>query len=916
MSTEHGQFDPMHDPVSVPVVKHFYTPGCLPRWRYPRRIQSKQLATVCQLTRSVLAVCVWAVLVGCQGIFLPRIDPNGSRVFLPFPSTTAVQVPRLHSTPTQPGILPNSAFPEPAAPPPCIDADGEGGICNMFKNKLVGHIAKKHSPGACGELQLTPMKVVAPVGGEVVLLAGICGKDGYLVKREPLEWMLSPDSVGTFIEVGDDARSQVIRALRYDPKVEKLDVDFARGRTSNRETLITRGTPGKADDIKLLEGQTWLSISSPSEGVSRVTALAPDSDIWDQRRQTATIYWVDAQWEFPQPQSLNSGGAATLVTRVTKAENLKPATGWDVVYTIVDPTVAQFAPPGDMGSGRVQISGNAAIVKVDENSQATIQLTAPPGTRGTTAVVIEVFRPAEPSDNLPRLLLGRGQTFVTFSSPSLVINAQGPPTGVTGEPLVYSVSLANAGNLDAENVVLDFLVPAGMALVQAPSLQPARTTPDVLRWDQGVLAAGRQIDITLVLSAQQTGDYELRFAAQGTSSAVQGAPPLTAQTSVATRVVQPTVNIRFQPANGVAQAEAGGRIDYEIEVTNTGRQAITDTQLAIETSPGLVHLETGNTKVDQSLGLIQPGETRKLGISFLVQQEGQHTAAIRVKSGEAIIGEQKSAILGIPPAPKVPGIAVAVSFPESVTVGNTARAEITLRNTGQTTLTALRVAINSDPALRPKRVNSENLSRVRFDGQSLVWSPQDLMRGTSGDSIIQIFVDYEAVAPATQANIVAQATCTQQVQDEARAVTRIVGGNVPPSSTGPQVPRSGQLDISLVDFDDPTTIRTPIRYGLRITNGQNQPDRNIRIQLKIPQGLELQGITETLTGKQINFRRDGDILEFVETIKFLRDTDSVDYTVIIVGLVPNLYEIGAAVASDGQPSWKTTSQSTTINARQ
>lgn len=65
------------------------------------------------------------------------------------------------------------------------------------------------------------MRVVAPVGGEVVLLAGICGEDGYFVKREPLEWMLSPDSVGTFIEVGDDNTSRLINTLRSNPKSKK-----------------------------------------------------------------------------------------------------------------------------------------------------------------------------------------------------------------------------------------------------------------------------------------------------------------------------------------------------------------------------------------------------------------------------------------------------------------------------------------------------------------------------------------------------------------------------------------------------------------------------------------------------------------------------------------------------------------------
>ncbi len=75
--------------------------------------------------------------------------------------------------------------------------------------------------------------------------------------------MLAPGSVGQFIEVGDDAKGKLCSSFRSGPKVEKLGVDFARGRTSNKATLLTKGTPGCDDDLEVAEGQTWLSVSSP-----------------------------------------------------------------------------------------------------------------------------------------------------------------------------------------------------------------------------------------------------------------------------------------------------------------------------------------------------------------------------------------------------------------------------------------------------------------------------------------------------------------------------------------------------------------------------------------------------------------------------------------------------------------------------
>ena len=120
--------------------------------------------------------------------------------------------------------------------------------------------------------------------------------------NERLEWMLSPDSAGNFIQVGDDDPGLVHKLAGSRVRPEKKDPSYAIGVTSTKKMLITRGNNDPRDDVHLEKGQTWLSISSPSEGTSHVTVLAPDSECWDQRKATATIYWVDARWQFPAPQ--------------------------------------------------------------------------------------------------------------------------------------------------------------------------------------------------------------------------------------------------------------------------------------------------------------------------------------------------------------------------------------------------------------------------------------------------------------------------------------------------------------------------------------------------------------------------------------------------------------------------------------
>ena len=48
-------------------------------------------------------------------------------------------------------------------------------------------------------LTITPDRVLAPVGSEVVLRAGICVREGHLLANQRVEWTLSDQGVGQFV---------------------------------------------------------------------------------------------------------------------------------------------------------------------------------------------------------------------------------------------------------------------------------------------------------------------------------------------------------------------------------------------------------------------------------------------------------------------------------------------------------------------------------------------------------------------------------------------------------------------------------------------------------------------------------------------------------------------------------------------
>ena len=246
----------------------------------------------------------------CSQVRLPAIDPTGACLFAPKPTTTTFALPccnsdncmclrplkkigdhvhglkdHLHNHVHGLGLKckehhckdPVPAWTEPADPPscneskgflnhkgnePCVPSAACSGECKdgppavllgeQCKTKDCLHLAKK---GKRGCILLTPTKVVAPVGGEVVLLSGICGPDGYLQMNEKLEWMLTPESVGTFVQVGDDEPGIVGKLVGSMDRPRKYDPTYAMGVTSSKRTLITRGNMNPVTMFNLKKGR-------------------------------------------------------------------------------------------------------------------------------------------------------------------------------------------------------------------------------------------------------------------------------------------------------------------------------------------------------------------------------------------------------------------------------------------------------------------------------------------------------------------------------------------------------------------------------------------------------------------------------------------------------------------------------------
>ena len=827
-----------------------------------------------------LIILIALLSTGCSSLNLPAIDPTGQQLFLPQPNTTTL------TSPESCNLFPTPAFQTPPTPPPCVQGFGPGcggpatSSCydpNHFKDR-----------GETGQIMMTPLRVVAPVGGEVVLLAGICGQDGYLVTREPMEWMLSPDSVGQFIEVGDEAKGKLISYDLHDSlhgtnKVEKLAVNFARGKTSAREAMITRGSPSKTDDLIVRRGQTWISLTSPTPGTSYITALAPESKVWDRRRVTATVHWVQGQWQFPSPQNRSDRESATLTTLVTISEGV-PAPNWKVVYRSLQPQVALFANGSETMEARTNADGNA-----------TVELVQNKGAIGTAIVGIEVVTPADSQMNTPELVLGRGQTSVSWVAPRLSLYADGPPEAGVGQTLLYNFRLVNSGQLPATAVQARLTVPTGMRFLDA-SLQPANFTPSGASWDIGVLQPGQEVVISTRCQTESESSYRVQFE-------TRAEPNLYQVQTVSTNVFRPALDVTIRPTENRQQIEVGQTILMEIDVRNISNRPLTDVRVLVEAEPGLVEVNRRESSVLQTIPVLAGGEVKPIGINFLVQQPGTLRAKVSVSTPQNAFASAETSITGIakPASGEQLTGGVYRNVESSVVQGQDVVFNLQLTNNGPP-LTGIRVYCDPDMSLQPKSIGGDGYDQqATTTSQRMTWM---LDRWETGQqrTFAGRFVAAQGGRTSRVRFTLTSLEGLSMTYDGAVDVTQSTIDITPPSGTdgnpptGGTPPAQGALQIQLIESGDPIKVNQESLYRLNLRNNSNLEDNSIDVQLSLPPGVDFVSIGSSLQQIRIVERTAEGIIR-LEPINSLRAGETLNLSLRVIPRQPQTLEIKAFARS-------------------
>ncbi|MEX2139582.1 MAG: hypothetical protein WD894_09995 [Pirellulales bacterium] len=518
-----------------------------------------------------LAVLVLsAAVAGCAS--LPRIDPTGEQILTWTPQPT-----------------------------PVVGAPGVG-------------VPAVAAPG----LTLTPMRIVAPVGSEVLMVAGVHGLGQPNLAGQRVEWMLSPGSVGHFLAVGE---SEQPRFLRFSTPPQKVSNDYAVSETQSTARIITRGTVDPGDDVSVLPGQAWVTVASPVEGSSYVTAFAPDVQGVLSNRQSGVIHWVDVRWTAPSSATVPVGGKHSLVTTVTRASSGAPVAGYKVWYELAGGVEAGFGPAA---AGGVELTTN-------EQGVASAELAARDATAGGTQVSVQLIRPAGAvvGANEP-LVLGNATITVTWAaaaavqpalppgaaapgaiSPSTPSQATGPADGssvpagtglelrvvspvqpvAVGGQATFEIHITNRTSSTLRNVVVLDRFEEG--------LQHSAAAKSIQR-KEGDLAPNdtRSFGLTFTVRAPGKQCHTVEVSADGTLLATaEGC--VTATGAAEAPEDQASIDVR---KSGPLQMKVGETALFKLEITNTGKRPIDRLQVADSWRGGLavVAATSGNQRTGEN----------------------------------------------------------------------------------------------------------------------------------------------------------------------------------------------------------------------------------------------------------------------------------------------------------------------------
>jgi len=340
------------------------------------------------------------------------------------------------------------------------------------------------------------------------------------------------------------------------------------------------------------------------------------------------------------------------------------------------------------------------------------------------------------------------------------------------------------------------------------------------------------------------------------------------------------------------RAPVGRLVKFRVNSRNTLREAIEDVRVVCELQSGLEFPGFDTTELTAATPRLEAGESKQWELSLQSIRGGSLCCVFRLfhgGAGESAVIERKICIEFVEQQ-----FAIEVIGPERRVEGGRAEYVLVIGNPSQERRERVRVQMSYDKAL----VLRESTEDVENGAAGLIWN----LGGLDPGETRQLQAEFECQTAARRACIAVEVAADGLTPDRTEACLEIA----PPGNV---------LDIQLSDRVEPIGVGRRGQYDMSVRNIGVNDARNVRIELQIPQEVELLSATLTIRGAAVDGQytlRDGRLV--FDTIERFRRDETIEGVIEIEAKQAGRVEMKASVTSSSEPTPATTAEPTLIEA--
>jgi uncharacterized repeat protein (TIGR01451 family) len=646
-------------------------------------------------------------------------------------------------------------------------------------------------------ITLDPVADINPVKTQHTIVATVLDKKNRPLSGQRVEWILARHQTA----VGDIVQHDDMGATVGNTQITKLSNHYTVTYT-NKETsvLLSMGTTTTSDDIKLTEGQTWITITSPVEGETHIIAFCPAIRDSTKHKAFAIKYWIDAQTTWPEDAVNRVGIPHPMTFVLRKASTNAPMPGYRVRWTLED---SPQSPAGYLGESKDQ---KVIEYETNEEGKCSTTLRQIKNAEGENKIKMELRKSTGE-------LLAVRTVMKTWISPKITIKKEGPESGIWREKVVYTITLANPGAADANDVTVKDTIPEGFSYEEC-TLSPTKVQEKELIWEIGTLAKDATKKFLLTLRAEKTGTW--------TNTVQVTSKEAPTQTSLAvTKIVAPDL---YLVKDGPRELRLGMSGTYTITLTNGGEGVARDVFIRDYLPEGMKYQNiTKGTTLRWNVGELPSKQSRVFRYTLDTIRIGTFTndavAYMKTRQGPVFKVAHTTTVVA-------PDVKLTKKGPSLINLNKAAEYTITIANNGNGAAKSMVLVDSLPPSLEYISSKPRGKFKPAQEGQlaTITWDLGDIPAKKEINIILEV-----------RSNATGRCTNSVKLRSDSQEPPAFIPIEASHDTT---IKGEAAIGITTYDTDDPVEVGKQTVYVIDLRNEGTSPCTNVKLEDEIDDEME------------------------------------------------------------------------------